>query len=278
MHDKVHKLPRCEKTFAKLRRRLGIGRLTDKLDGQNFARVRNLILALKRSPARVQYCDGVYAIDDGELSIRLGAKKRHRRYIRGIRSKLDYIASEYFLDQVEFARNDVFVDCGANIGEIGMWLAAKDEAIEYVAFEPSPQEFLALEQNASFGRLHQLALWNESTRLNFYLSPDDADSSLIEINSSVGEIEVECQRLDEVLADYRRIKVLKIEAEGAEPEVLAGSSGILDRCEYVVVDAGPERGINQEETMPAVINFLLPRGFDILKVSHGRVVCLFRTR
>ena len=43
--------------------------------------------------------------------------------------------------------------------------------------------------------------------------------------------------------------LLKVEAEGAEPEVLQGLKKNLSRVEFITVDCGFERGLNQKSTI-----------------------------
>ena len=51
--------------------------------------------------------------------------------------------------------------------------------VEYIGFEPSPIEFSCLEQNVRPSVVHNVGLWNEEGELNFYISSQGADSSLI---------------------------------------------------------------------------------------------------
>ena len=51
----------------------------------------------------------------------------------------------------------------------------------------------------------------------------------------------------------KQIKLLKIDAEGYEPEVLSGSIATLSQTEYVAVDFGPERGLEQKDTIIAIV-------------------------
>ena len=53
-----------------------------------------------------------------------------------------------------------------------------------------------------------------------------------------------------------KIKLLKLEAEGYEPEILLGANKILDKIEYIAIDGGYERGKNSEETLSSQLNFL----------------------
>ena len=46
-----------------------------------------------------------------------------------------------------------------------------------------------------------------------------------------------------------KIKLLKLQAEGAEPEVSKGSLNSLKNIKFITADLGPERGLNQESTL-----------------------------
>ena len=56
-----------------------------------------------------------------------------------------------------------------------------------------------------------------------------------------------------------KIKLLKLEAEGAEPEILEGLGEKLNLVEYISADLGYERGVHCESTLVPVTNYLLER-------------------
>jgi hypothetical protein len=70
--------------------------------------------------------------------------------------------------------------------------------------------------------------------------------------------------------------LLKIEAEGAEPEVLIGLSKELKKVNYIVVDCGFERGINSESTIRECSQYLINNNFEFYKYSEFRTMCLFK--
>ncbi len=80
-------------------------------------------------------------------------------------------------------------------------------------------------------------------------------ATLFEIEHYDSVREVQATTLDRVLdeAGVDPVQLLKLEAEGAEPEVLAGASAHLSRIDYIAADLGPERGVSQEAMAPAVI-------------------------
>ena len=72
------------------------------------------------------------------------------------------------------------------------------------------------------------------------------------------------------------MRLLKLEAEGAEPEVLQGALGLLSLVDYISADLGPERGKAEISTLEEVSNLLEEQGFERLRVEGERVIALFR--
>jgi len=72
------------------------------------------------------------------------------------------------------------------------------------------------------------------------------------------------------------VKLLKLEAEGAEPEVLKGALKTLKSIEYVSTDCGFERGKNQDATFNEVNEILVENGFYIVTANLKRPVFLYR--
>ena len=72
--------------------------------------------------------------------------------------------------------------------------------------------------------------------------------------------------------------MLKLEAEGCEPEILEGLGKKLEKIEFISADLGFERGKNADSTLVPVTNYLLGRGFELVDVSHFRVCVLFRNK
>jgi hypothetical protein len=72
------------------------------------------------------------------------------------------------------------------------------------------------------------------------------------------------------------IKLLKLEAEGFEPEILEGAKETLRRIRYITADLGWERGKNQDCTIPQAVNLLLSQNFVLEAVSRDGVYYTFR--
>ena len=185
------------------------------------------------------------------------------------------MAKVYHLENIAFESGDVVIDCGANVGEIGMFLSRYN--VDYHAFEPSSEETSCARYNNGSGKVTNKALWHSSGQITLYNKNDTGDSSLFEIEDYQSKVIVDTIALDEYVENNNidRIKLLKLEAEGAEPEILEGANETLKRIYYVSVDCGFERGSQSESTLPAVTNKLLHRGFKAVAVSRRRLVVLF---
>lgn len=173
------------------------------------------------------------------------------------------IGRSYFLDSISFKANDIVIDCGANVGDLQLYFDLLKINIEYIAFEPNPNICNFLAKNIFPSKHHQIALWNESGKKKFFVSTDTADSSMIKHPFTDKIIDVEAKRLDEL--ESRKIRLFKVEAEGAEIEVLKGAENILKNIDYISADLGPERGMDQKNTIPIVTNYLLSKNFELVE-------------
>ena len=205
-------------------------------------------------------------------------------YGRVVQYRIERLATAYFLPHIDFCKGDIVVDCGANIGELSVYFKSKKIPIDYIGIEPAPQEYKCLEENAENYTTYNVGLWKEDgQQLEFFVSSEGADSSFITPSSPIDRIvKIPARRLDGLLPN-KQIKLLELEAEGAEPEVLMGCEKILDNIEYISADLSPERGLKEEMTMIPVANYLICRGFEWSQVKfnqakRGRITCLFKNR
>tara|TARA_B100000902_G_scaffold59643_1_gene66757 strand:- start:39018 stop:39878 length:861 start_codon:yes stop_codon:yes gene_type:complete len=201
--------------------------------------------------------------------------KRIDRVILDHKNHLKLIFDTYCLDEIDFNLGDNVIDCGANVGELLFSLKLNNIDCNYIGFEPDPANFKALEKNTKpFNvSIYENALSYVDEKRMFYLNTEGGDSSLIYFGDEKS-IELNTKTLDSF--KYNKIKLLKIEAEGAELEVLQGSTNTLKNVEYITVDYGPERGITNDPTSAEIIDFLYQNNFRMIKASRHRDVGLFK--
>ena len=207
-----------------------------------------------------------------------------RLYQRGFSYRAQQIANDYLLFTNLFSAGDTVVDCGANSGDLELYFLLNGIDVNYIAFEPSPKEFECLVRNTSHrlkkSELHRVALGNRNSQSEFYLSSQSADSSIIEPYNYSNKIIVDERRLDDCasLIEVKKIKLLKVEAEGYEPEVFMGCKGVIAKVHYVSVDMGPERGRKRTATLVECLGWLIERNFDLVAFNSTRLVGLFKAR
>lgn len=225
----------------------------------------------------------LYKISDQSESLFISRKSRLRYYKQGVRDRLDFLANEYLCNCVDFSDGDLLIDVGANIGEFSRALSS-NKNLRVLAFEPEIEECKALRLNLMdvTSEVYDKPLWSVTCEREFFPSNETGDSSLIRQNKQSKPVKMKCLSLDDVLAESLmvgktdKIKLLKLEAEGAEPEILQGMKQNLGRVEYVSADVGPERGFGKESTLIPVQKILIEAGFEPVKFGLPRAVMLFQ--
>ena len=203
-------------------------------------------------------------------------------YRNGIEVRSEFIFKSYCLQNLTFKNDDIIIDCGANSGDLSIRLYDLCESIHYIGIEPSPRDYeiLAKNVNNQNSQLFQKALGNKNDNLKFYICAEKGDSSLVEPPSYTDVIDVEVFTLERLVSDLKikKVKLIKIEAEGFEPEILDGAQSILHNVEYIAVDGGYERGKNYEQTFTTVTNFLLQNNFEMVDIYFPWCRALYKNK
>ena len=72
--------------------------------------------------------------------------------------------------------------------------------------------------------------------------------------------------------------MIKLESEGAEPEILEGLKKNLSLVKYITIDCGFERGEDQKSTIAECCNYLLSNNFEFTNFGYPRIVALFKNK
>ena len=127
-------------------------------------------------------------------------------------------------------REDLFIDIGANIGSYTV-LAAAHIGATTLSFEPVPSTFSHLLNNIALNRIgnkvqaFNIALSAEKGSVSFTSSLDTVNH--VALNAEQDQIEVNTERLDDVLTEQMSPLLIKIDVEGFEAEVLKGATNTL---------------------------------------------------
>ncbi|MEL6954242.1 MAG: FkbM family methyltransferase [Pseudomonadota bacterium] len=201
-------------------------------------------------------------------------------YKNGLKARGVELFRSYLMHNIAFEPGDIVIDCGANYADLWLELRAHIAPENYITFEPGRDEFASIVKNAPQARNNNRGLGDKTDTLKFYVNEHDADSSLIEPGHFTEIREVEVVTLTSYIQaeGISAVKVLKLEAEGFEPEILTGAADILPLVSYIAIDGGRERGIAREETFSRQTNFLLSFGFEMVDVSFKWGRALFANR
>ena len=182
---------------------------------------------------------------------------------------------QYSLENFKLEKKDLVIDCGANVGEMYFSLKINNPSFDYVAFEPDPKAFECLLLNLKKYNhdLYNNPLSSTEADMKFYLDTYGANSSL-EYFGKDQYIILKSKTIDSF--NFKKVKLLKLEAEGHELEVLKSSSRTLKNIEYISVDYGPEKGKEGNMTLPEVTNYLFKNNFIIVHSSSLRYTALFK--
>lgn len=199
-------------------------------------------------------------------------------YRNGINYRGNAIFRSYSLNKIKFKSDDIIIDCGSNYADLWIKLQKFIKPKNYITFEPGKNEFRSIVANSPNSINNNIALSNKNTITKFYLNEAEADSSIIKPKNFNKIIQVKTTTLAKYIKKNKlnKIKLLKIDAEGFEPEVLYGALKILKNIEFISVDCGFEKGINLEETFSECVNFLLKKNFEIISINQQFLRVLFK--
>lgn len=185
--------------------------------------------------------------NDGENNIVFYAVGRAGRYRRnGIEFVFNSMIRRYVPDWFELRPDGIVIDVGANIGEFSMAIAPRVGHV--VAVEPDKLAYACLKENAaiSTGKIfpHNEGISNKTGKKALYMSSSTADTSFVVPEKYDEVVDFEAITLVDFVRGHgievANIDLIKIEAEGYEPEVLEGCLPDL-KVKYFSVNCDPER-------------------------------------
>jgi len=175
--------------------------------------------------------------------------------------RLEGDVHDFILDNLKLG--DVFVDVGANVGYYTILASKRVGANGKVfAVEPVPQTVKVLKFNIKLNGLRNVTVidkagWNSYYRFKMKIAFGEFGCASFFRNGI--EVDVDAIPLDDMLADVPKIKLIKVDVEGSEYEVLQGLRQTLTRTEYVVLELSRRVG--------ECLKLLKERGFTCEKMK-----------
>lgn len=151
------------------------------------------------------------------------------------------IERSYDLDSIPFKQDDVVIDIGAHVGIVSIYLAKRYPFLKIYAYEPVTENFRRLERNIDANGVenvvaYHLAVSADGRDLNIapQLHINSGGSSAFMGANGHGET-VKSVTLESIFRDNGIVaaRLLKIDCEGAEYEIIYSSEDLLERVDYV---------------------------------------------
>lgn len=176
---------------------------------------------------------------------------------------------------------DVFLDVGANIGYYSL-LASRlvGPGGSVVAVEASPATFQAFSDNLAINsvtnvRALNLAASDRPGRLKLYRGEEhnSGRATLVEGHGLELEAEVPAAPLNSILSaeEVRRLRLAKIDVEGAEAQVVAGMSALIEQGRpdlEVIIEINPSQLERQGTSAQAVLAPFLRAGYHAYVLAN----------
>ena len=170
------------------------------------------------------------------------------------------IQNDYKLD-LDYKDGDVVIDIGAQVGVVSAYLGKKYPFIKIIAFEPVKENYDRLVRNLEANGVQNV------TPLNMAVTSDGRDVVMdgsLDMNSGSmniygkGKATIKSMTIDDIMRTFHidNIRLLKIDAEGAEYEILESSEHLLDKIGAIRGEIHPMAGKSQEELMTLIRSYI----------------------
>jgi FkbM family methyltransferase len=183
-----------------------------------------------------------------------------------------YVENSYEVDT--FNEHDVVIDIGGHAGYFSK-LCMDKGCKNIFAYEAEPNNYSLMRSNLSnynHFAAYNLAVWKTSNDyLEFYTLPNKPNTGLNSFYKTHFEegqfvpIQVETISLDDILFKFQKVKLLKLDVEGSEYEILMNSK-LLHKVEKIVGEYHNGMTPYNEEIL---FKYLKSNGFKIEKVTQN---------
>jgi len=175
-----------------------------------------------------------------------------------------------------------FVDVGARGDIEAPWNLFPEEALRVIGFEPDKEETVNLSNKFSNRKYYPHALWGSCSQRKYYLNSWASTSSMYPPNKTNDqyeeqhwagriiekEVTVPCLTLDSIIDSEDVPDFIKIDAHGAELEILKGSINLLTvNAPLVLVEtwcAEIYKGIPQTHD---IMRFMAKIGYQVFDIN-----------
>lgn len=174
---------------------------------------------------------------------------KHLAFFRKYRQALDVSLVEMIMSKIEKTL-DIVIDVGANLGEWSVAIATLLDPKKIIAYEPIPEVFTQLISNTKdYNHIlcKQSAIGSFIGNIDLNVFKSHQLSSVLNlqdrgydihgiIEDSPKIVNVPVTTLDDDLAVYDDIAILKVDVQGYEAEVFKGGQQVLNKTRILIIE------------------------------------------
>ena len=178
-------------------------------------------------------------------------------------------SKEYFDSEFRIEKDDIIVDIGANIGAFSVYAAKKADKGTVFSYEPDKENYSMLLKNKFLNDADNIFPFNQAISakkctIDFFVAKLNAAGHSIYKTDSGKKIKVESISLKDIITTNNILKInyLKIDAEGAEYDILMNTSPeIMRKIDKIVLEYHDYLGTNYNHI--DLKRFLKNNGFKV---------------
>lgn len=188
----------------------------------------------------------------------------------GIAFLQSVFVDHYFLGHF-IKPGSIIIDVGANIGQFHFFCKSFLKASKVFSFEPVPKTFSLLRKNAPENECYECAITTHES-LTLHIPDTSLMASVLPGPNDQEKVVVKGRKLDDIpeVKALDHIDLLKIDAEGAEFDVLKASTEALRKSKYVFIEVSVSRVPSPDEDFFAILKLVREISPGIQLVHVGR--------
>ena len=189
------------------------------------------------------------------------------------------IELSYDLDSIPFEAGDVVLDIGAHVGVVSIYLAKRHPEIEIIAFEPVTENYLQLLKNRVANQVTNVSAHNQAVTgdgrqvcLGGDFHENTGGISILKARTGTSDASADgyvrtsaSMRLKAIFDEYglERVKLLKIDCEGAEYEIFRAEPELLSRVDYLRGEFHAFPGHDPDELLALCRRYIRPENIRV---------------
>lgn len=202
-----------------------------------------------------------------------------RFQIRALKARFRDQKAEFEIIRQHLRPGDIACDIGANKGSFTYWLSRWCGEGRVIAFEPQPELAQRLSNNCRLAGLRNVkveakAVYSHSGDQDLFVPKGHAPGASLNRKAleaeEVATMSVPLVSLDDYFDARDKVRLLKIDAEGAEFEILKGAERILQQHAPLLVFECENRHLTQG-SVEDVFSWLAGLGYEGSFVHHNQL-------